>query len=137
MSAPASIVAEELMVIITELDTAGHGPIGSSEVIVNVTELAAISPAPGVYIALGLFTLLNVPSPEVDQFIVDDAPEKEPNRFTSPFAQIVVSNPAETTGDTFITILTESVTEEQGVPGLSVVKNNVASPFIISFAPGV
>ena len=47
VSAPASIVAEELMVIITESETAGHGPIGSSVVIVRVTPLV-ISNAVGV-----------------------------------------------------------------------------------------
>src|SRR5690606_30140442 len=127
-----------LIVISTSSLTAGHMPAGSSVVSVNVTVPAAMSAAPGVYVASGSFTSLNVPSPAVLHVTFAALPPKLPPRGSvTPPAQIICGAPASTVAGSSIMITTLSLAAGQGPAGSLVVKVNVTVPANMSAAPGV
>src|SRR4030095_6502747 len=91
---PALAVATGLIVIVTVDNTAGHGPVGSSVVKVNVTNPAATSAALGVYTASGLLAFgLKDPVPPVHVDVVAPPPILPPNATEEP-AHIVCAVPA-------------------------------------------
>ena len=133
----AETVAIGLIVKVIGSDTAKHGPAGSSEVMVSITEPASISTAEGVYVAAISVLLSKVPVPEVAQVIEEAPPLNEPDNVYVEPEQMTSLPPEETMAIGSIVRIMASLTTKQGPAGSSVVMVRVTTPAKISAADGV
>ena len=93
-SEPALTMTAGLMVTVMSESFAGHGPIGSSVVNVNITLPEVISSIEGVYTAFRSDVLgLKVPVPDDDHCAELASPPKEPFKFTASPSQITSVGP--------------------------------------------
>jgi hypothetical protein len=83
------MVTALLIVIVTDSLTGPQDPEGSADLNVNVTVLAAISEAVGVYVALRAFLPGTKIPPPPNHSPVDTVPVTDPFNVTDSFEQIV------------------------------------------------
>src|SRR5690606_12668126 len=125
------------MVITTTSLTATQGPAGSLVVSVRVTVPLLRSRFPGSYSALRRFSLLNVPSPELDQTADVAEPPITPDSVTLSPEQMVTGAPASTVAKGLMVKTTLSDTDGHAPAGSLVVSVSVTVPAAISPALGV
>ena len=138
VSFPAETIAAGFIVIVNVSESERQGaPPGLSVVPTITTDPLLISLGPGEYIGVKLILLSKVPSPRVDQMMLEAVPENTPDRRTLSCSQIVVSLLMFTIGPFKMVNTTVSDAEGQGPAGSSVSIIKVSVPFEIANADGV
>lgn len=134
---PAFAVGAGLIVRTIASLAEAHGPEGSFDVIVNVTEPDEISEAEGVYVAVPEVALLKEPEPELVHVKEVAPPPMLPFRVYVEPEQIVASELAEAVAGWLIVRSIASETAVQDPAGSLVVKVRVTEPAVTSAADGV